>query len=369
MFSILFNLFIAAWGIFFFVLILSTPHGRPLAKCMLLVFVVTQTMTPLVGGAQLSGEQSRDFIHYIYNLFYLSGPAFYFYIKSLRQPTFHFDLRSLWHFSPVIIIPLLSYTLLFRFEATLPADGIHLLIMLVWFIGYLVAALRLLPSRRWLSRELFVPESDAIWRWLYIPTVFYIATYALRVGYMCLEIAHLLPAMKPDIAYILTMSARAIFFYLVAIGGYRHRYVHELREEETESPISNEEGGVKYRKSSLNDEQIQDIWRKLHQYMSDKRPFLDSALKLAQIARALGISVSNLSQVINTCAGQSFHEFINGYRAREAQKLIKQHASSDKSMMDLSLEAGFGNSATFYKYFKKYLSVTPSQYRKSCQNQ
>ncbi len=349
MFSQLFSLFIAAWGIFFFVLILYTPHDRPLAKHMLLVFVVTQTLTPI--GAVLSiGEGARPaFMGHLYNLFYLSGPALYFYIKALRQPTFVFGPRNLWHFVPVIAF--FSYSLLFRYQEKVVLDSLHLLIMLTWFLAYLVAALRLLPTM-----------DNPIWRWLYIPTTFYACTYLIRVAYVSLTIGFSWPGMQPDVAYLLTMSARIVFFFLVAIGGYRQRHVYERQEEKPPE----DEG--KYRKSAMEEHQMQAIWEKLKGHMTREQPFLDAGLRLAQLAEALEISPNDLSQVINAHAGQSFHDFVNSYRVQRARELIKKYAKGDKPMLDLSLEAGFGNSATFYKYFKKYLSVTPAQYRKTCQN-
>ena len=163
MYLTFFNFFIAAWGVFFFFLILPMPHDRPLAKTMLLVFVMTQTLTPLGAAVLAVGGSSADIIAYLYNGFYLSGPVLYFYIKALRQPNFHFGRRCCWHFAPAIVIPAVFYGLIFRLETDLPVHQIHLLTMLVWFLAYLMASLRLLPSYKEFFQELFAPKENVIW--------------------------------------------------------------------------------------------------------------------------------------------------------------------------------------------------------------
>lgn len=378
MYLTLLNVFIASWGIFFFFLILPTSHDRPLAKAMLLVFVMTQTMTPL-GSAILSiGGGSVEVIGYLYNFFYLSGPVFYFYIRSLRQPSFRFDARCLWHFSPAIFIPLIFYTLVLPIETSFPTAKIHLLSMLIWFLGYLIAALRLLPGYKYCFDELFEPKQNTIWRWLYIPTLYYIVAYLLRVIYLITDLAFSLPKMEVDAGYIITMLARVVFIYLVALGGYRHRHIYELQEEDKLTipdqvadgegqAATAQSGGEKYQKSILSDEQVEVLWAQLKEHMSKIQPFLDETLKLSKLAEGIGVSGNELSRVINTKTGQGFHDFVNSYRAHKARTLIKQHANSTKPILELSLEAGFGNSATFYKYFKKHFDITPSKFRKSCQ--
>ena len=367
------NFFIAAWGVFFFFLILPMPHGRPQAKAMLLVFVVTQTITPLSSAVLAVGGGSVDIVGYLYNVFYLSGPVFYFYIKLLRRPDFHFGVQCLWHFTPAIVIPVIFYTFMFPIETDFPTHKIHLLTMLVWFLGYLIAALRLLPSYKCLFNELFAPRKDVIWRWLYIPTLYYMAAYLFRVIYLGADLVFSLPDLESDTGYVVAMLARAVFFYLVAIGGYQHRHVYELQEEDKphdengEGHLAGTETAEKYQKSLLSDEQINTLWLRLREHMLNEQPFLDEKLKLSTLAEEVGVSGNDLSRVINTKAGYGFHDFVNGYRARKARELIKEHANSNKPILELSLEAGFGNSATFYKHFKKHFDITPSLFRKNCQ--
>jgi len=189
--------------------------------------------------------------------------------------------------------------------------------MLVWFLGYLIASLRLLPGYKGFFEELLAPKENVIWRWLYIPTLYYIAAYLLRVVYLSADLVFSFPEMEADAGYIVAMLARVVFFYLVAIGGYRHRHVYELQEEDKPHNQKREERKVdtesseKYQKSVLGDEQVKVLWIKLNEHMSNNQPFLDETLKLSQLAEALAISSNELSQVINSNTGQGFHDFVN----------------------------------------------------------
>lgn len=380
------NLLVIAWGIFFFALVLSAPHERPPAKYMLLTFTVVQMMVSLSAVLSQHEDLPPALAVYLTDLFYLSGPAFYFFIKALRRPDFRFKWLHFGHALPVLIIPLVFHAFLFRFAAQFPVKSLYQLIMVSGFLGYLIASLRLLPGEWWSLGELFAPKKDTIWRWLYVPTLFYIGVYSLRFG------AHLAEVVAPQVypgwwfPHVLTLYTRVIFYLLVAIGSYRHRHVFEAQEEkasdDTEGAEATEStanavgtagatpaaGSSGIRKPALDEEQIKVLWQRLNDYMLSEEPFLDCDLKLPQLSEALNVSTNKLSLVINTCAQQNFHDFINSYRARKARDLIKKYAADDKSMLELSLEAGFGNSATFYKYFKRYFSVTPVQYRRSCLN-
>ncbi len=99
--------------------------------------------------------------------------------------------------------------------------------------------------------------------------------------------------------------------------------------------------------------------------MYEQEPFLDNELRLAQLASALGVSTQSLSQVINTFSGQNFYDLINGFRARKAVQLLESPGYKSRSILDISMEAGFANKVTFYKHFKKHFNMNPSDYRKT----
>lgn len=68
-----------------------------------------------------------------------------------------------------------------------------------------------------------------------------------------------------------------------------------------------------------------------------------------------------LGQLFHKEMNQSFSDYLNGYRIEKAKELMK-----DPSMKthDIASAVGYWDAAHFYKHFKKYVGVPPSQYRK-----
>lgn len=379
-----FYLFIVSQGFFFFLLILAAPHGRPLAKKLLLAFIIIQIVSPWLNYLSGSSNPLYQAVRFLGDLNYLSGPVLYFYIAALRRPGFRFGWRQILHFVPPLLLGLalrIGLELLPQ-ESGLYAEGLwtlRTLALVSWFFGYLVASLQLLPGNSWSFREWMVSREDAIWRWLSAPILFYIGVYLLQISVQLLRLSDVISIERGGYL-VLAMSCRIIFFYLVAIGAYRHRYFYETQEEQVPDDdvqalavdIEPEEKmelevKVKYASSSMSEERLNAIWQQLNDYMHDKEPFTESALKLSGLAQALTVPANSLSQVINSHTQQNFHDFINGYRARKAQTLIESNADTKQPLLELSMEAGFGNTGTFYKYFKKHYGLTPAQYRRSCQ--
>ncbi len=58
---------------------------------------------------------------------------------------------------------------------------------------------------------------------------------------------------------------------------------------------------------------------------------------------------------------KSFTNYLNEYRVRKACLLLQD---TDKKLLDIAMECGYENMSFFHRQFKKYLNMTPSEYRK-----
>ncbi len=63
--------------------------------------------------------------------------------------------------------------------------------------------------------------------------------------------------------------------------------------------------------------------------------------------------------------GTSFYDYINRLRIEAAKEQLLREKGVP--IIDIALEVGFNNKATFYKAFKKYVRSTPSQFRNGVQ--
>lgn len=104
----------------------------------------------------------------------------------------------------------------------------------------------------------------------------------------------------------------------------------------------------------------------LAELMKRERLFLDPDLGLSGVAQTLDIHPRSVSLILKHFYGQSFSEFINGYRVRNAQKLIEQD-TSNRTFMDILMDSGFRSKSVFNATFKKHTGMTPTTFRDRCQ--
>ena len=121
----------------------------------------------------------------------------------------------------------------------------------------------------------------------------------------------------------------------------------------------------RYERSGLGDEEAAQLGEALLAIMSAENPWKDSELTLADLATRLDSTPHKLSEVLNSEIGQTFYDFVNGYRVREVQRRIRAGEAKTLKMLALALDAGFASKSTFNQAFKKHTSQTPSDFRQA----
>jgi AraC-like DNA-binding protein len=126
-----------------------------------------------------------------------------------------------------------------------------------------------------------------------------------------------------------------------------------------------EPAASRYERSGLSENEAKDLERSLRSLMDTKAPWKDSELTLPQLAGQLGTTPHKLSEVLNSQVGQTFYDFVNGYRVREVQRRIQAGEARQLKMLALAMDAGFASKSTFNEVFKKHTSKTPSDFRQA----
>ena len=107
---------------------------------------------------------------------------------------------------------------------------------------------------------------------------------------------------------------------------------------------------------SPRDEQLM---QRIIRLMEEQRPYLDSDLKQADVATALGVRLDEVSRCINSNAF-NFSQFVNGYRIEYAKQLMLRKPGI--KMTQVAIESGFSNETTFFRTFKNIVGMTPSEW-------
>ena len=121
---------------------------------------------------------------------------------------------------------------------------------------------------------------------------------------------------------------------------------------------SNEPSSLFITKRLLNDEQrIKDAITYIEQHLTEP-------ITLDDIARSIHISKSECCRCFQRVLNQSPFDYLLQHRIYHAAKLIRQQDPSANSISNLAITVGFGNISYFNKIFKRYLHMTPTEYKK-----
>lgn len=85
-------------------------------------------------------------------------------------------------------------------------------------------------------------------------------------------------------------------------------------------------------------------------------------INIDELAGNLFLSKNYFRQLFKNITGQSVTNFIQSTRVKEACSLL---VTTDMSINEIMTSCGFNDSKFFYKTFKKYVGMTPSEYRKN----
>lgn len=136
-----------------------------------------------------------------------------------------------------------------------------------------------------------------------------------------------------------------------------------------EVPIAPEEVNTrpeeKYKKSSLESNELSSIFEKVKWVLHEQQLYLKNDLTLTQLSTAVGIPRHQLSQAINSCYSGNFFDLINDYRVGAFKQFAARPDKKHLSLLGIAQEAGFNSKASFYSVFKKKTGMTPSEYLES----
>lgn len=105
--------------------------------------------------------------------------------------------------------------------------------------------------------------------------------------------------------------------------------------------------------------------QKIEDFIEVEKAHLNPNLTLKDLAKGTGMSLHDVSEVINSGIGVSFKEYINGFRVEEVKKMLLNTKYDHLSLLAIAYDCGFNSKATFNRVFKAKTGKTPSEYKHS----
>lgn len=268
----------------------------------------------------------------------LFGPALYFttYFRldhSPKKPNIYF------HFIPflVFLIVIVFYYSGFLSESGwLMAESIALVFFALQILVYLILTFLIIRK-----------NNNPLFKTLVI------LVKGLFVIYVVQSIIIFYEIFVQNIPNVITLNVSLLFSFFVIAFAYKCLVNNQLLFE---SP--------KYSASTLSDQQMQEILKKIKALMKKEQLFTNPHLKLKDIGDRLEINPKYVSQSINNILNKNFHEFINEYRVDLVKKMMEDPDQSHFTLLALAQKVGFKSGSAFNSAFKKYTNMLPSAYRK-----
>ena len=185
---------------------------------------------------------------------------------------------------------------------------------------------------------------------------------ALRFFYaiLCLDVCLILGmALSRYLDYMSALYA----LWAVQIASLVAITIIAIRSPETFRLIQAAVRNVRYERSNLNRESIEENLRKLGELMNVERLFLNGDLTLEDLARRANLTPHQLSELINIYLGKNFAWYVNSFRIERAKELLIH--DSGMSVIDVAFASGFNSKSSFNAAFRTHVGSTPTEYRQN----
>ena len=132
----------------------------------------------------------------------------------------------------------------------------------------------------------------------------------------------------------------------------------------TESSFLSYETIHKYKNSNISDQDFAKIEKKLKNYVTEHKPFINPELKLTSLAEAISVKANILSQLFTQKMNLRFYDYINNCRLDEFLKRVDDKKYHHFTIESIASDSGFKHKTVFYKYFKERFNKSPKEYLK-----
>ena len=324
-----------------------------------------------------SSPTESDFIYAILYgtfspLWLLPGPLLYFYFRTIFQPhKIGITWKDALHFVPSIIhlINILPY-IISPFEYKLfVAHTIHQDINNLQLINinslysfktaFLIRPIALLMYLFWctilfLRQKSSINNRTQIWLHCFILSLLITTLVYLYVAIKLFS--HTLDTTSFDSIPIYTTSGIAYILLPIALILFFPEVLYGIKKQDVD--ISEE-------KSDVSPDEVAahaDLAKKIEQYLSREKPYLNPNFELADLATALEVNPKQVSFACKQILNKKFTDLRAQLRVEYAKRLLKEGLTDTITIDAIGINAGFKSRSTYYEAFKAETGMTPLQY-------
>lgn len=107
-------------------------------------------------------------------------------------------------------------------------------------------------------------------------------------------------------------------------------------------------------KSPKNIESIEKVLEMVYYHYNEQ-------ITIEDAARLCGYGKSNFCKIFKNTVGESFHAYLNDFRIKSSEYLLRE---TKMSVDEIAVASGFADAKSYCRAFKTNMGITPGQYRK-----
>lgn len=355
------------------ILLVVINHGKTVSNFFLALFLIAVGLdaldTIIYWSPHIKNVVPAEMFH-VFFVFkfsvYLKAPMLYLYTRSLVYSDYRFTWQEALHLLPLFLAPLYLMLLYRSLGSEQVYQAIHdyqILFNNPYFQGHLWARNVMYVFYGAMSYYLLVTYKERLQQnysnidkmehsWLRLLIVGFIAIWVWNFAGYVLDL-FLESIWLPD-----TMGIIGNYFNFIFINALvLHSLIHSTGFQGVQSRIET--------KRTADPEAIdQRHIAILIKAMEEDKVYLEPEITLEQLAERVSLPPRQVSTVINRHFKKNFFEFVNHYRVEQAKALLMQ-PDQQVSILDVMADAGFNSKSAFNRYFKKFVNMTPTEYRES----
>jgi AraC-like DNA-binding protein len=301
---------------------------------------VAQPLQRMLGAGFVLSLGALQLFHYFYLmgltnlvhggwyivLLFSIAPLFYLFSQPLIKAQTRYSLWQLLHFLPLFPAFCLPYAQ-------------------AWSLAFVIGTLYLIQ----LIRQIYALRAYRHQFHLELGFLTGIVVIAINVSVL----VFLIPLISETTFFTLYASAIGGAFLLINLTFF---YAPQMKEQ-IEAVARDA-----YVSSTLVNVNCDEMLIRFDQLMEQEHIFKDPDLDLPMMARRLGLSNHQLSELVNVKLGKGFSRHVREYRINAAKAMLLNEPGA--SVLSIGLSIGFSSQSNFYTAFREVTGMTPGQFRK-----
>ena len=309
-------------------------------------------------------------------VFFLTGPALYFYVKSILEGGYRYKREHLFHLIPFFIqliaisgylfSPVQQKVELLRILIEDPLNALNIKFN-IFFNPSGNFAFRLLSVYVYVGLSIYVlivnryqfNNYRRTFMWLVsllISFVFLVLSYTVFISVVFSDPASLFYLATGNLSVLSVISIALISFLPLLFPHiiYGKALIKEMDTKDKKQ----------YRKrlEALPDKKMLDLYNKIDAFFKDNEPYLERSFTLPQLAKEMEAPVHHVQKAFKEVGKTTFVDYKTKFKIQWSKKALFDPLFKNDTIDSVGMCAGFNSKSQFYAAFKKFEKMTPREY-------